>query len=117
MEKVSMNYSQGSIFLVPFPFSDLSGSKVRPVVVLSNDFFNLTSSDLIVCAITSKKSKSQFIIPISNSSLKKGTLFKESYVKVENVKKIEKALLIKEIGSLTNSSFNKVKTLFFSLFN
>lgn len=34
-----MIYKQGEIVLVPFPYSDLSGSKRRPVLIVSNDAY------------------------------------------------------------------------------
>ncbi|MBI4152066.1 type II toxin-antitoxin system PemK/MazF family toxin [Candidatus Woesearchaeota archaeon] len=52
MEKVSLEITQREIVLLPFPYSDLSGKKIRPVIVVSNDKFNSSSKDLIVCAIT-----------------------------------------------------------------
>ncbi len=45
-------YRQRDIALVPFPFSDLSARKVRPVLVLSNDQYNQQSLDVLVCALT-----------------------------------------------------------------
>lgn len=42
-------YRQRDIVLVPFPFSDLSTPKVRPVLVLSNDAYNRRTEDLLVC--------------------------------------------------------------------
>ena len=45
---------RGDIILVPFPFSDQSGQKVRPVLVVSNDHYNNSCDDLIVCGITSR---------------------------------------------------------------
>jgi mRNA interferase MazF len=51
-----MIIEQKEIYLVPFPFSDFSGKKVRPVLVLSNNKFN-RGEDIIVCAITSKITK------------------------------------------------------------
>jgi mRNA-degrading endonuclease toxin of MazEF toxin-antitoxin module len=38
--------------LVPFPFTDLSGQKQRPAVVVSPSRFH--PDDLVVCAITSQ---------------------------------------------------------------
>ncbi len=48
-----IQYKQGEIILVPFPFTDLSGIKQRPVLVLSNGGYNTLSSDIITCGITS----------------------------------------------------------------
>lgn len=47
---------QRDIVLVPFPFSDLSSAKVRPVLVLSNDSYNPHSADILVCGITTNLS-------------------------------------------------------------
>lgn len=46
-------FNQGDILLVPIPFSDLSSSKKRPVLVLSNNEYNSKTNDIVVAAITS----------------------------------------------------------------
>jgi len=36
-------YDQGDIVLLPFPYSDLTGSKQRPALIISNEKFNKTN--------------------------------------------------------------------------
>jgi len=46
-------YKQGDVVLIPIPFTDLSSTKKRPVLILSSDDYNQNTNDLIVAAITS----------------------------------------------------------------
>jgi len=48
--------NQRDIILIPFPFSDLSESKIRPALVVSNNIYNSQSLDIVVTAITSNLS-------------------------------------------------------------
>ena len=47
------NYSKNEVILVRYPFSNLSGSKVRPAVVVNDDHL---SQDVIIVPLTSKVS-------------------------------------------------------------
>jgi mRNA interferase MazF len=49
-----MAFQRGDVVLVPFPFSDLSTTKVRPAVVVSSALYHEAEPDLILAAITSK---------------------------------------------------------------
>jgi mRNA interferase MazF len=51
-----MLYQRGDVLLVPFPFSDLSATKVRPAVVISSRQYHTTQPDILLAAITSKVS-------------------------------------------------------------
>lgn len=46
-------YRRGDVVLVPIDFTDHSGSKVRPAVVVSSDDYNRTSPDVLIASITS----------------------------------------------------------------
>ena len=95
-----MKPKQRDIFLVPFPFSDLSDKKIRPVLVLSNDRFNETNRDVVVCGITSNVTKQEYTLLITSKDLEEGTLHAASAVKVESLLKLSQGLLIKKIGKL-----------------
>ena len=103
-----MKAEQRDIFLVPFPFSDFSGKKIRPVIIVSNDEFNSSSKDVIVCGITSNLNKDIYTVKIDNKSLAEGELFDACCIKVENILKLDKNLMIKKIGRLKKDVFSKV---------
>jgi mRNA interferase MazF len=56
-------YEFGSIVLTRFPFTDLSGDKRRPALVVSRD--NGRQTDLIVCFITSVPRSGPDMVPIT----------------------------------------------------
>ena len=45
------NYSRGEVVLVRYPFSDLSGSKIRPAVIVNAPH---TSKDVFILPLTSR---------------------------------------------------------------
>lgn len=49
-----MAHSFGEVVLVPFPFTDQSGAKKRPAVVVSSSGYNANRRDLVIMAITSQ---------------------------------------------------------------
>lgn len=48
-----MTHQRGEVVLVPFPFSDLSTTKVRPAIVVSCTAYHEGEPDLLLAAITS----------------------------------------------------------------
>ena len=48
------SYSFGDVVLVPFPFTDQSGSKKRPAVIVSSAAYNQQRPDLVLMGITSQ---------------------------------------------------------------
>jgi mRNA interferase MazF len=48
-----MKLSRGDIVLIPFPYTDQSGAKVRPVVVINDSKYQSINNDLIVVFLTS----------------------------------------------------------------
>ena len=102
--------NQRDILLVPFPFSDQSGKKVRPVLVLSNREYNNSSQDIIVCAITSNLKQNRYSIYIEQKNMESGILHQKSSIKVDTLLKINKNLAIKNIGTLNKATLqNAVK--------
>lgn len=79
--------SQGFIVLIPFPFTDLSSTKIRPALVISNGL--LRGDDLILCAITSQHSGIHEI-ELPGASLEKGALPLKSYVRTGKIVSLQR---------------------------
>jgi hypothetical protein len=70
---------QRKIFLAEVYFSDNSGSKFRPLVIISNEEYNASSADVICCPITTVINSRGIII--DNKNLERGELPKKSMIK------------------------------------
>lgn len=106
---------QGEILLVPFPFSDQSGRKVRPVVVISNDTFNEWSEDVLVAGITSNISKDKYTLNLDNRDLIAGKLITKCCIKVENILKIDNELIVKKIGKIKREKMDEIKKILINI--
>ena len=103
---------QGDFLLVPFPFSDQSGRKVRPIIVLSNNEFNEHSEDIIVVGVTSNISKDKYSIKLGNKDLEQGKLTIDCLIKVENILRLDRNLIIKRIGIVKKEKTKEVINMF-----
>ena len=105
MLKKSSRYEQGDIVILELPFTDLLGSKLRPVLVLNAIDLG---DDIIVAKITSSPGRHR--IPIMQTDLVTGRLKKEpSYIDCSSIFTVEKKLVIKVVDRLTPKALDKVK--------
>lgn len=89
--------NKGDIVLIPFPFTDLSGNKNRPAIILID-----SKDDVTVCFITTQlKWQSEFDISIQPSDL--NGLKKTSLIRLNKITTIDKDLIIGRLGSLDDT--------------
>ena len=111
-----INFEQGEILLVPFPFTNLKDSKKRPVLVLSKTEVNQKVSDFISCGITSNIRDVDYSVLIDQADLEYGFLPKPSRIKTNAIFTLEKTSAIKSLGRVKDPTFKKVKEELFKLF-
>ncbi len=104
-----MTFDQGDVVLIPFPFTDLSALKKRPVLVLSSATYNRSSSDFIVCGITSVLTPRPHAVPLVSSDMDRGTLPVESRIRPDKVFTLRKTLAIKTLGSVRDNVLRRVR--------
>ena len=84
---------KGRIVLVPFPFTDLSGLKVRPALVLHVS----KGEDCVVAFISSARGrKSPFEISIKATN--QNGLKVDSVLKVDKIATLQKKIVLGELG-------------------
>ena len=102
-------FKQGEITIVPFPFTNLSSVKQRPVLILSNNNYNEENEDVITCGITSNLKDAPHSVLISKEELEKGWIPKTSRIKVDKIFTIHKLLVKKKIAKVSSSVLKEVK--------
>ena len=97
-----MILKRGDIILVPFPFTDLTSSKVRPAVIVSTD---PQTDDIIIAFISSVVSNSlantDFLLTTANPDFTKTGLKKDSVFKMGKLLTISSALILRRLGRIT----------------
>ena len=88
---------KGSVILIPFPFTDLSGSKIRPAVVLNNSGSDVTIS-FISSQLKWKTDCDIFVLPSANNGLKAPSL-----IRVGKIATIDSVLALGLLGELSNA--------------
>ncbi len=99
---------RGDVIIVDFPFSDRTGSKVRPAVVVQADEYNDRLSDTIIALITSSRSRfvgaaSHLSIDVSTPEGRQTGLRLPSIVQCENLATIDKSFALRTIGRLPDA--------------
>jgi mRNA interferase MazF len=98
-------FAAGQVALLRFPFSDLSGDKLRPAVLLAA----AGRSDWIVCQITSNPFGDTRSIPITASGFATGMLHHTSYVRPGKVFTAHESLIGSVVGTLRPEIFETIR--------
>jgi len=108
-------YKQREIVLVPFPYSDLSATKKRPVLIISNDDYNSRFDDILICVITSNQFKDDYSIDLRNDDLEIGILPELSVVKTHKLFTIDKSKIIKKFSVVKNEYYVQIEQMIIKL--
>jgi mRNA interferase MazF len=106
-----MRVNRGDVVLVDYPYSDRTGSKIRPCVVVQNDRNNQRLDDTIVVTIsrrTQTAEPTQLLILAASKEGKQAGLLSDSSVRCENILSVDLSFVKRKIGTLTSDLMDKV---------
>jgi len=104
-------FVKGDIVVIPFPFSDLTGSKKRPALVLAD----LPGNDIILCQITSQQSKDIYTVAIDSTHFVNGSLPVASHIRTTRIFTADKNIVIRRAGTLNQVVIDKVSKILVAL--
>jgi mRNA interferase MazF len=101
---------RGTVVLTPFPFTDLSGQKVRPALVVSRS--DRPGTDVLLAFITSKQSpistKSDLLVDSSHPDFAQTGLKMSSVVKLDKLVTVEYSVILGELGEFSEALLQEV---------
>lgn len=109
----------GDILLVPYPFTDDSGVKLRPVVIVSSEPFN-TGDGLVVLPVSSRPASDEqyaYVIQDAHPDFKATGLRQSSHVKWTNPLTISRSIVQRRLGCLSRKSLSDVQAMVRSVFS
>lgn len=101
-----MNFSKGDIVIIPVPFSDNKGNKLRPAVVISNTMVHQTG-DVMIVQITSQLKQDKLSIPITSDDVTEALPVK-SYIRVHKIFVLEQKLIKGKVSSLKTAKYKEL---------
>ena len=93
-------YGFGDIVLVPFPFTDQSGAKKRPAVVVSGAAYNRARRDVVIMAVTSQVRPSGAFGEVIIHDWQAASLLKPSAIKPVFAT-VEQTLILRRLGQIS----------------
>ena len=97
-------YDQKDVVQIPFPYSDLTGFKKRPALIISNE--NINKPDKICCLVTSKFHKED--LEITKSFTTQGKLPFKSAVRPHRIFTIHEKIILKKFCTINDKFHNKI---------
>jgi len=94
------------IVLLRFPFTDLSATKLRPVLVLTE---TTVQGDFLAAQVTSQ-SHHPVQVSLHDSDFELGQLPKASIVRPDKLFTLNHSLVVRRVGRVRQSTFERIHT-------
>ncbi|MEK6889790.1 MAG: type II toxin-antitoxin system PemK/MazF family toxin [Nanoarchaeota archaeon] len=94
----------GDIVVVAFPFTDLSSTRKRPALVLSN----LEGDDIVLCEITSVIRKDSYATLLENKDLQSGKLKTNSVIRPNRLLTLDRSKINYKLGKINDLKLQEV---------
>ena len=106
-----LDIRQGDIVLVPVPFTDLSSTRRRPAIVISNAAYHQSTEDMIIVAMTSTPSPSVFTFVLFSADLVAGSLNRPGTVRVDKIYTLSRKIAVRVFGKVAEPTLQRIRAI------
>ena len=99
-------YNRGDVVLVSFIFSDETGGKQRPALIVSSDVYHKSRQEAIIAAITSKTERTLTGDHLINDWQDAGLLFPS--VATGIIRTIKQGMIAKKLGTMPDPDMRDI---------
>jgi len=97
-------FIKGDVVVIPFPFSDLTGTKRIPALVVSS----LQGREVILCQIASKNVRDEYAIRLVDTDFAEGSLIQESNIRPNKIFTADEDIILYKLGCLKKEKITVV---------
>ena len=108
-----MKARRGEVVIIDFPYTDQTGSKIRPALVVQSDRWNRVLDDTILAPITSSPQRkvgapTQYFIDVATVEGQQTGLSLNSVVQCGKLITFDQRLILRVIGSLSDAAMRQI---------
>jgi mRNA interferase MazF len=104
-----MTLRRGEVVLVDWPFSDTTGRKLRPAVVVQADFLNTLIADTVLVQITGTSRSAATEVPLDPAVEPRSGLQHLSYAVCNNLLTRQQTLVYRRLGELSTGAMRRIE--------
>jgi len=98
-------FVKGDVIVMPFPYSDFSGAKKRPAIVIAT----LKGDDVILSQITTVRRTDENLTNLSKKDFKTGHLNRDSFINMSQIFTADKSRINYKVGKVNNSKIKEIE--------
>jgi len=105
-------YNKGDVVVLPFPYTDLSGVKKRPAVVVAN----LKGQNIILAQITTNQRNEEDLVSLRRKDFSDGYLTSDSFIMVSLIFTADSSQISYKAGKLNKQKIKEIEEKLCNIF-
>ncbi len=105
-------FVKGDVIILPFPYTNFSGAKKRPAVVIAN----LKGQNIILAQITTNQRNDEDLISLRQKDFSSGSLNSDSFIMASLIFTADSSKISYKAGKIKSEKSNEVQNKLIEIF-